>query len=499
MSTDENPLTITPSPGATCLPWLTLAALVLLLGPLFLRMPPTVDVAFYDICAETLLRGGILDRDIVMLQPPGMSWIVAAIHAGLGDSVVALRAVDLLVVAAIVSLLLRWQRSELSSPGLGWLGVAVAAFYLTTSEWLHAQPDTWMLLPALAALDLRRRLLGSPAPRWLALAEGVLWGFGCLIKPFVLLPGGLCWLWYIGRATAGERRELMRQAFLVFLGGMIVGLAWLGWLWIDGGWPYYLQKLSDWSGRYYATSAPPWRRLEPMLRAFMPWGAAHVIAIPYALWVLVRRPSQPAQTLLAVFYLGWLIEGNFIQSQNHYHILPSTLLAIAVAGVPLARLAASTRVWRLALTGALALSIALQPALRPRRLRLWPTCWSAPTTPALWNALTLDRRFTPNWEDLARVESYLREQDVTDGELSCFSMTTTHLYTHLRVKPASPYLFLSLVLYMYPDRRERVLAELRAGRERFVVADERELRFMEYPWSLPTVFRAGHLVVQASR
>jgi 4-amino-4-deoxy-L-arabinose transferase-like glycosyltransferase len=170
------------------LPWLALAALLLLAVPLFLRMPPTVDVAFYGVCAETLLQGGILDRDIVMLQPPGMSWLVAAVHALLGDSVIALRGVDLVIVAAIVALLLRWQRSMISSAGLGWLGVALAAFYLTTSEWVHAQPDTWMLLPALAALTIHRRLLEARASRWLALVEGLLWGFGCLIKPFVILP-----------------------------------------------------------------------------------------------------------------------------------------------------------------------------------------------------------------------------------------------------------------------------------------------------------------------
>lgn len=510
------------------LPWIALAALLLLAVPLFLRMPPTVDVAFYDVCAETLLRGGILDRDVVMLQPPGMAWLVAGVHALLGGGVIALRAVDLLIVAGIIALLRRWQRSMLTSTGVAWLVVTLAGFYLTTSEWVHAQPDTWMLVPALAALTLRRHLLEADialrAAMAFALAEGLLWGIGCLIKPFVFLPGVMCWLLCAYRAGWGEWRTLARQAIFVLLGGALVGLVWVGWLWIDGGWPFYLQKLADWSGRYYAADAPRWQRFGPMLAAFPPWGVAHLVAVPYALWVLIRRRNAAAaavdpQALLGVFYLGWLIEGNFVQSQNHYHILPSTLLAIAVASAPMAHLAVSRSAARVGLAGVLTLSILLQPAFARRRLCLWSACWNRPTTPAFWNALALDSRFTPDWEQLALVEEFLREQHVDDGQLTSFSMTTTHLYTHLRVKPASPYLFLSLVLHLYPNRREQVLAELRASPERFIVADVCEAGLTRteaeagdatalppafpqswrsrYPWSLPTVFRAGRFVVQA--
>ena len=373
------------SPRRLHLPWIALAAFLLLGVPLFLRMPPTVDVAFYDVCAETMLRGGILDRDVVMLQPPGMAWLVAGVHALLGASVIALRAVDLLIVAAIVALLLRWQRTMLTPTGIGWLGVVLAAFYLTRSEWVHAQPDTWMLLPALAALTLRRRLLEADLHARsvvaFALAEGILWGVGCLIKPFVFVPGALCWLLCAYRAGWDGRRELARQGVFVFLGGALVGIAWLGWLWTDGGWPFYLQKLADFGRRYYAADAPRWKRFGPMLGAFPPWGIAHLIAAPYALWVLVRRRNAAGvsidpQALLGVFYLGWLIEGNFIQTQHHYHILPSTLLAIAVAS-------AGVRTWQCRgdarrLAGGAACRFCCSPP-GPRVLS-WPACWTRPTS-----------------------------------------------------------------------------------------------------------------------
>ena len=71
------------------------------------------------------------------------------------------------------------------------------SFYLTTSEGVHAQPDVWMLLPALAALHLRRRqtvalaradLPPCRAAAWGAL-EGVCWGAGCLVTGARNHPG----------------------------------------------------------------------------------------------------------------------------------------------------------------------------------------------------------------------------------------------------------------------------------------------------------------------
>lgn len=517
-------------PRRSWLPWLALAALLVLIVPLFLRMPPTVDVAFYGVCADTLHQGGILDRDVLMLQPPGMAWAVAGVHALVGRSVIALRVVDLLIVAAIVALLVRWQRDRANA---AWLALTLAACYLTTSEWNHAQPDTWMLLPALAALVLRRRNMQEANSAPLALAEGLLWGIACLIKPFVLLPGGLCWLlclWWAWREpSATPRRPLARQGLFVLMGGSLVGLTWMGWLWIDGGWPFYLRKLADWGARYYSVATPLPQRFLPILSAFPPWGIAHLVAVPTALWTIVRSSlrtdgftAMNPEPLLGGFYLGWLLQANFIQSQNHYHILPSTLLSIAVAAGPLARLAAPLPA-RLGLAGALLLAILFQPALAPGRLALWPVCWSQPTTPHLWNALALDSQFTPDWEQLARVEAFLREQHVEDRELSCFSMTTTHLYTHLRIKPATRYLFLSLVLYLYPQRRGSVFADVRESPQRFIVTDLGDILLTRaerdepgpdatalpaafpadwrtrYPWSLPPVFRAGRYVVHAAR
>ena len=88
------------------------------------------------------------------------------------------------------------------------------AFYSSRWEWCQCQRDTWMLLPALAALQLRRIQVGrlrnpSVGPGRLlmgAIAEGAVWGAAFWIKPFVAVPALACWLvgdWLVhGRRSA---------------------------------------------------------------------------------------------------------------------------------------------------------------------------------------------------------------------------------------------------------------------------------------------------------
>ncbi|MBB02732.1 MAG: hypothetical protein CMJ47_08810, partial [Planctomyces sp.] len=147
-------------------------SLALLLGllvvcvPLMLCMPLTADPVLYDLQAETVVQGGVLYRDIVEPNLPGIVWLHLLIRSLFGWSQLALKGVDLAIIAGIVFLLSRWPaiRSE-SKIALGTTSQAAAFllatllfwFYFGTSEWCHCQRDPWMLLPALLALYLRKR------------------------------------------------------------------------------------------------------------------------------------------------------------------------------------------------------------------------------------------------------------------------------------------------------------------------------------------------------
>src|SRR5262249_41404773 len=169
-------------------------ALVLTGLPLFLCMPLTNDVQLYDQAARNVLRGGTHYREVFDTNLPGIVWLHVAVRGLLGRSDQALRLVDFFVVSAIVWLLVRWLRRLGVGRAEGvWLGFFLLTFYLSTSEWVHCQRDVWMLLPAVGGLWLRGRQLAEltapePSPRRVvlgAVAEGLCWGAGFWIKPFV--------------------------------------------------------------------------------------------------------------------------------------------------------------------------------------------------------------------------------------------------------------------------------------------------------------------------
>ncbi|MFO0822339.1 MAG: hypothetical protein U0792_04360 [Gemmataceae bacterium] len=145
------------------LPWRSatagwvVTALTLLAGvPLFLCMPPWVDVTLYDMAARSILRGGVYYRDVFDTNLPGVTWVMASVRFVFGWSYEALRVFDLLVIAAEVALLIVWVRKAGgSAAAAAWFAAAAALFYLGTSEFNHIQRDPWMLLPALVAARLR--------------------------------------------------------------------------------------------------------------------------------------------------------------------------------------------------------------------------------------------------------------------------------------------------------------------------------------------------------
>ena len=169
--------------------WVGLVALLAVNLPAFLCLGLDSDTLMYDVCARRVLAGDVHYRDLLETNFPGIVWLHMLVRSVVGWSSEALRAVDFAVVAASVWLLTRW----LPRAAPGWVRVfaatALLGFYLTRSEWCHCQRDTWMLLPALAALALRARQAGRLAQPdagllarvgW-AVAEGALWAAACWI------------------------------------------------------------------------------------------------------------------------------------------------------------------------------------------------------------------------------------------------------------------------------------------------------------------------------
>ncbi len=525
-----------PSQGrrTEVLGWLALAALLVLLLPVFVCMPLTVDTAFYDICARYILRGGALERDLLCLMPPGMAWSLAAVRATLGGSSVAARVADLGVVAGIIGLLAGWLRAAgLSRAACTWVAVLLAAFYLTTTEWEQVQPDIWMFLPALGALALRRRQVavltgdGQSVSRtmgWAAL-EGALWAAACLFKPFVIVPAAGVWLASVAvvrRSGAGRLRRMVPDAAGLLIGGLLIGAVWQGWLLSHGAWRVYWHNFAEFQGDFYTPLSASDRLLGLFLK-LPPWGALHIVGVPVAIVALARAVvgrgplSRPldAQALLAAGYLGWLYQANFLQSQFHYHLVPPVFLATALLAGWLGR---TRRAWQLVGTAALAVfwvvAVAVQPAVRPARLALWADCWRQGPTPDMKDRLHLWHT-TPTWVDLDRVADYLRRQGAGDRDVLCFDLSTTELQPELGVSPPTRHIYPATNINTFKRHQDAIREELRQGPQRWAVIDLEAIDVKYRPgveeppapldlppqltghwlYALPPVFRSGRYCV----
>jgi hypothetical protein len=154
---------------------------------------------------------------------------------------------------------------------------------------------------------------------------------------------------------------------------------------------------------------------------------------------------------------------------------------------------------------------ALVPLASPSRLAIWDQSF------ARGDVTVRDRlaRSTPwpngsvSWSDLARVESFLRTERVTDGDVLGFNEAPHVVYLDLDLKPPVRYMQFNLFVSGLVSHRDDVLRDLQAARPRFVVSDlvsigvapDADLPVPEawrtrYPWNLPVAFRARRYVVQ---
>ncbi len=268
-------------------PWPVAAALTVLFVvagvPLFLRMPLWCDISLYDVAARTVLTGGVHYRDVFDTNLPGYVWLLAGVRAVVGWSSEALRAVDLAVFAATLVVLDRFAVRGGATRRTRWWAVAGACgFYLFSSEFVHAQRDAWLGLPALLAVFLRvRRAVAGTDERlrggaFLAGAiEGVLWAAAVWIKPHVLVVAAPVWLATARRLACRHERPWRAFAgdFLGNLvGGGLIGAAGVAALVTSGTWPYFWDVMTEWNPAYSrkAFIEMPFR-LERQLFWFPPW------------------------------------------------------------------------------------------------------------------------------------------------------------------------------------------------------------------------------------
>jgi hypothetical protein len=511
--------------------WAALALLAVVGVPLFLRMGPWVDVTHYDLAARNVLQGGVHYRDIFDTNLPGMVWLHVVIRSAFGWSFEAIRAVDLLMVAASAILLVRWLAAAGAPRVAGvWTATAIAAFYLSTPEWSHCQRDVWMLPLALGAASLRLRQVGSlqlgADARPLAargFAEGVCWALAAWIKPFVVVPAAAVWLASAGVVRGrASRAHIAADAAGVIGGGLLTIAAGTAWLAASGAWPHFWDVMLRWNPEYVGGHAYHWHARWDAIRLWMsvsrPWCYTLLVALAVALAALgARRAGDPAKAseshairILAAFVLGWFLQAALLQPRAHPYVMDAAVLVgLPLLTLGMIRVHAHRRLAaRAILVAFVALAAARHPLLRIDRLALLGQALEGRDAAGLRDRLSLHAPASVGrvrWAQLEQTASFLRSAGAKDGEVLCFNEAAHPLYLMLDLRPPVRYLQFGMVIHTMTRRREEARREMDAARPRFIVSDARgAARFARdgspqlapawrglYPWTQPVVFQAG--------
>ncbi len=483
--------------------WTIPALLLMLQLPMFLQMPLTPDAVLYDLQARCLMQGGVLYRDIVEPNLPGVVWIHAIVRSLFGDSDQVLRVFDLVIVLSVIGILCRVVADKTDSRKLQHASMAVLAslllmFYMGTSEWCHCQRDTWMLLPCLLAMAMRTycceqfgkagvqqtSLLGTTERTILLLAflEGSFWAVAFWIKPFVALPAVAVIL--ASRNQFPLPGTWLKHSSYVIAAGAIVGMLGILWMVNGGCWTYFVEMMTSWNGDYYQAGRSRWNfeRFQAHASRFWPWVAIHLPAIVISI--------RNRRSLLCACYLGWLLQALLLQQLFDYVHVPGVILAIAVCVRTLTELlndappaASELRAephfrYQLSPVSGIAGMLLIMSATSAvigiqHRLPYLRPCFSACVSGSLPTDVrdSISQSPFPCWTELEPLINHLRELNISEHELLAYNGNLIHLYPRLKFDPPTRFVYLDVLARCFPRRRAEMLQDVERQHVRYVVAN----------------------------
>lgn len=541
---ESSPPRPAPARATTWIACACLAATLAWFGPLFVVEPLWIDATLYDICAQGVLSGEAMYRDIVDMNFPGIVWIHALLRSIGGWRSETLRGFDLALIGGI-ALVVSGVARRGAQGGVALQLFTISAmllYYFACAPICHCQRDVWMLLlvAASARLCVRQLSSGDTSPKSFAcsLAEGLLAGGAIWIKPYAVVPLLAVWMvsvWFAVRQTQATKARVAIDTAGLFVGGACAGAAGLAWLAWSGSWASFWDIMLHWSGEYRAQgSSLGDRGLRWLLWSFhsAPWSLLHYLAIPLAITNLIvglRRPlsadqwpAAAARVVLSTLYLAWLVQAVLLQHPHEYVLATTMLPALGVVAMwpPVAQPRAPILA---ALAVALVLVLVAHPLTKPNARGVYLPLFREGSSPAVKDAFGMPRlRFgLADWQDLAAVEKFLRQRGVRDKELMCWDDSSPPLHIALHVNPASRFPHAAVWLRFFQSRQAEWLKEFEATPARFVVTDLELLRIADYdartasdrdtpalppgvaidefPWREPVVFRAGRYLVHEVR
>jgi hypothetical protein len=502
--------------------WCAVAVVLVTAIPLVVRSPLTSDTVMFDLQAQTVLNGGVLYRDVLEPNFPGIVWCHLVIRSVGGWSSEWIRIADVLIVGTAIVVLLRIavnssmtrDHGELHSGSSRNTQLATACFfaalfYLSRNEWCHCQRDAWMLLPVSMAMWLHGRTISRETRSGVmkGLLEGVCWSAAFWIKPHVALPA--LSIFAVKFLADRDHRRVAVHLLTVVGGGVLIAVPGILWLVATDAWHPFLQMQLHWNPEYLAAGADrrSVRKLWFMLIRFHPWWIVHVAAIPVAVITIRnavrhrRDSNNRAQTALYVqaslgaLYLGWLVQACVLQHAMDYIQVPPVLLGITVLAGRSWR--AGSIPLRCSIAAFAAITIAALPFWNNHRIGQWTSCITAP---ASWQQReTLAQGRYPAWNDVGQVVEFLGRRNVLSGDVTCYTTHSVHVYAALNLLPSTRYVGVSTLLELFPTRSATIESTVQNCGAQFVVTDNDEVSPRDgFPWNLPIVFESGSLRVHAT-
>ena len=318
------------------------AALAVVLAVAVIALPSLYypfgrDQGIHAYIAKLAGDGYVVYRDVFNVKPPLTTVVHGLAQALFGETMRAIRLMDLLIVAATALMLQSLVARYLKSLWLG--GVAAVAFatgHYSNSYWSTAQTDGWTCLFVAAAMLLYSRSLDarSAQVRMLILcAAGVMIGFAFWLKYTIVVT-----LLVFPAVHLAERlhwRRILADGAAVSAGFLACVLLGIATLTAIGALPAFLD-IQDFM-RSYVAHGRAWREfaLAPLLMLVRaPFATALAMLGFYAVYRTLSRPGRhrpEAVALLVWTAAAWgaaLLQGKVFV----YHLLPLNLpLAIAAA------------------------------------------------------------------------------------------------------------------------------------------------------------------------
>jgi 4-amino-4-deoxy-L-arabinose transferase-like glycosyltransferase len=317
------------------------------------------DEGYYAIQARYILETG----DWITLQwgagisfdrTIGIQWLIALCYKFFGVHETSVRLPSM--VAYLASMLLTFRIGEIFlGRGIGWLGAIIFSITPIVVQYagLGTQDMVLVMLELLAAWSLlESRIQGR---RSLLFLTGAMFGWGFLIKGFMIIPVTIAFLpalWISGMINpngvepAAKSRKIKSRTWLsidwiavlwIGLGGIIGLLPAIGWLWAatqQYGW----SPLETLVGKVFFLNQHEFHHVDPLyyfwnipINSF-PWSIIGLIGLALCIWN--PRYKTPYRWLLLGYPSLLFIELNIFRTKTPYYplqLLPWIAIWSAVA------------------------------------------------------------------------------------------------------------------------------------------------------------------------